>query len=564
MRKNNNFIFLFVTACLLLFSCGEENKINEKNPKIFRYNIHEGFTSMDPAFARNQSNIWVINQLYNGLVELDLDMKVVPSIAERWDISNDGKTYTFFLRRNVYFHEHELFSTSTQKDEYLGNTREVTAHDFVYSFKRILDAKVASTGAWIFNDKVLKNEGAISDTCFKAIDNFTFKIYLEEPFPAFLEILTMPYAFVVPQEVVAHYEKDFRDHPIGTGPFKMKHFEEESVLILNKNKLYWKKDNKGNRLPYIDAAKISFVNDKTAAFLSFTNGDLDFFSGLDENGMDIILNRNGVIKEKYKGKFKIEKMAYLNTEYLGFLLDEENPLSANHVFQNKKVRQAINYAINREELIDYIRNGRGYPARSGIIPKALPAYNEQEVVGYTYNPDKALTLLSEAGFPNGKGLPVLKLYTQPNSQYHEMGELIQKNCEEIGVKIELFITPFATHQEMVDNSKVNFFRGSWLGDYPDAENYLTLFYSKNFAPSGPNKTHFKNKRFDELYEKAIGITETEERWELYREMDKIIIEEAPVVVLYYDDEVRFTQHYVKGIKADPMNSLKLERVDIEL
>lgn len=548
---------LFVT---FLISCGKGQENAGNNPKIFRFNIHEGFTSMDPAFARNQSNIWVVNQLFNGLVELDEKMKVVPSLAEKWEIAEDGKIYTFSIRKGVKFHPHEQFAAQSDGS----HTRAVTAHDFVYSFNRILSDNVNSTGAWIFNDKVLIGEdGNISDTCFKALDDYTLRIYLQQPFPAFLQILTMPYAFVVPKEITEHYKKDFRANPIGTGPFTLKYWEDDNALVLVKNSAYWRQDDKGDSLPYIDAIKVSFIDDKKVAFLTFTKGDFDFFSGLDENSKDMVLNPEGGMKEEFKEKFRFEKIPYLNTEYLGFLVDNELDNSKNHVLQNKKIRQAISYAIDKEELINFIRNGVGRPADAGIIPSALPSFDPEAVKGYTYNPDMARRLLEEAGYPRGAGLPELELYTQPNSQYREMAELIQKHCEEVGINVKMSINPFAAHQEMVDNSKVNFFRGSWLGDYPDGENYLTLFYSKNFAPSGPNKTHFKNDAFDRLYEKASSTTDMEKRWELYREMDKIVVEEAPIVVLYYDEVIRFTQNNITGISADAMNSLKLEKVDIK-
>ena len=548
--------FLLVGVSILLISCDKSKKEDTEKPKIFRFNIQEGFTSMDPAFARNQSNIWVVNQLFNGLVELNEEMKVVPSIAQKWEISEDGKVYTFNLRNDVYYHESKEFKN--------GIKRNVVASDFVYSFQRIISSKVSSTGAWIFNDKVLREEdGSISDTCFKAMDDYTFRIYLQEPHPAFLQILTMPYAFVVPKEVVEKYGKDFREHPIGTGPFKLKHLEENTSLIMVKNESYWKKDKNGANLPYLDAVNVSFIDDKKVAFLTFTKGKLDIFSGLDENSKDMALNVDGTLKEKFVDQFNYQKIPYLNTEYLGFQLDDQLDVSKNHIFQNKKVRQAINYAIDREELINFIRNGIGRPADAGIIPSALPSFNPKIVKGYEYNPEKAEQLLKEAGFPEGKGLPTLELFTQTNSQYRDMAELIQKHCEEVGIRITISTNLFATHQEMVDNSRVNFFRGSWLGDYPDGENYLTLFYSKNFAPQGPNKTHFKNEAFDALYDQAKSTTDIEERWNLYQQMDKIVVEEAPVIVLYYDEVIRFTQKNVKGIQADAMNSLKLEGVDIQ-
>ena len=559
MRISYFLQFSLIVLLMPLISCKKEQKKEEEQPKIFKFNIHEGFTSMDPAFAKNQSNIWVIEQIFDGLVELDNNMSIVPALAKGWNVSNDGKTYTFNLRDNIYFHEDDAFQSHE-----LGNTRHVTAEDFVYSFKRIISPKVASTGAWIFNDKVLRDEsGEISDTCFKAVDEYTFKIYLQEPFPAFLQILTMPYAYVVPKEVVEKYGKDFRDHPVGTGAFKFHHYEENTLLILRRNEVYWKKDENGNRLPYLDAVDVSFIKDKKVAFLTFTKGDLDFFSGLDESSKDMVLDQEGNLKDKFKGKFNFEKIPYLNTEYIGFQLDKESDISKNHIFQNKKIRQALNYAIDRNEMIDFIRNGVGRVADGGIIPSALPSFDAKVVKGYNYNPDKARQLLEEAGYPGGEGLPTITLYTQAHSQYREIAELLQKHFEEIGVKMDISINQFATHQEMADNAKINFFRASWIADYPDGENFLTLFYSKNFAPMGPNKTHFKNERFDDLYEQAKTTTNLEERNILYQEMDKIVVDEAPVIFLYYDEVLRFTSNRAGSLSTDPMNSIKLDNVDFK-
>ncbi len=143
-----------------------------------------------------------------------------------------------------------------------------------------------------------------------------------------------------------------------------------------------------------------------------------------------------------------------------------------------------------------------------------------------------------------------------------MVEYLQKQWEAIGVKVKIEINQVPTHQELVDNSKVNFFRGSWLGDYPDAENYLSMFYSQNKAPLGPNKTHFENAKFDSLYNLARFESEGFKRFDYYLAMDNIIMEEAPVIVLFYDEVLRLTQNNVTGLKpTNPMNVLKLEKVD---
>jgi ABC-type transport system substrate-binding protein len=540
---------LLSTVLLLCQSCTEDGK-NGTNKTVFRYNQPEALSSLDPAFARNQANIWATTQLYNGLVELDQELKIGPSIAKSWEVSEDGRTYSFVLRDDVYFHDHKVFNG--------GKGRKVTAKDVAYSFKRIIDPATASTGAWIFNDKVLTDKnGAISDTAFLAVNDSTFKIYLNEPFIAFLEILTMPYAFIVPQEAVAKYGKDFRANPVGTGPFEFKQWDEGNAIIMQKNPKYWKKDEKGVQLPYLDAVQISFITDRKSEFLTFMQGKLDFLSGVREGSRDLILNNDGTVQDDFKGKFTVRKEPYLNTEYIGFQLDPKSLKDPNPAVQDKRVRQALNYAINKKEMIAYFRNNIGIPGHSGIVPPSLPSFSQEKVPGYSYNPKKARELLTAAGYSYQKPL---KMRLSTVAEHKELAEYMQKKWAEIGVQVEIDINQGPAHQETVDNGRAPFFMKSWLGDYPDAENYLALFYSKNFSPAGPNKTHFVNKEFDKLYEQAKLERDVQKRWELYQAMDRIVVEECPVIVLYYDEVLRLTQNNIQGLEPNPMNMLKLERV----
>ncbi|WP_242929352.1 ABC transporter substrate-binding protein [Pontibacter vulgaris] len=537
------------TFLVLCQSCTEATKSGEVKT-VFRYNQPEALSSLDPAFARNQANIWASTQLYNGLVELDQDLKTGPSIAKSWEVSEDGRSYTFYLRDDVYFHDNAVFKG--------GKGRKVTAKDFEYSFKRIVDPKTASTGAWIFNDKVLTDKsGAISDTAFMAVNDSTFKIYLNEPFIAFLEILTMPYAYVVPQEAVAKYGKDFRANPVGTGPFVFKLWDEGNAIVMHRNPKYFKKDEKGKQLPYLDAVQISFITDRKSEFLTFMQGKLDFLSGIKEGSRDLILNNDGTIQADFAGKFTVQKVPYLNTEYIGFQLDPANLKDANPALQDKRVRQALNYAINKKEMIAYFRNNIGIPGHSGMVPPSLPSYSEKAVPGYSYNPKKAAELLKAAGYTLAKPL---KMRLSTVAEHKELAEYMQKKWAEVGAKVQIDINQAPAHQETVDNGRAPFFMKSWLGDYPDAENYLALFYSKNFSPAGPNKTHFKNAQFDRLYEQANLERDVQKRWAIYQAMDRIIVEESPVIVLYYDEVVRLTQNNIKGLEPNPMNMLKLERV----
>ncbi len=530
-------------------ACSEGGK-SKTDKKVFRYNQAEALTSLDPAFARNQANIWATTQLYNGLVELDQELKTGPAIAKSWEISEDGKTYTFHLRDDVYFHDSEVFPE--------GKGRKVRAQDFAYSFRRIVDPATASTGAWVFNDKVLTDAtGAISDTAFVAVNDSTFRVYLQAPFIAFLEILTMPYAYVVPQEAVTQYGKDFRAKPVGTGPFRFKLWDEGNAIVMLRNPNYWKRDTAGVQLPYLDAVQVSFITDKKSEFLTFMQGKLDFLSGIKEGSRDLILNQDGTVQDDFKDKFTVQKVPYLNTEYIGFQLDPAKLKDATPALQDKRVRQALNYAINKKEMIAYFRNNIGKPGHSGMVPPSLPSYNDSLVRGYSYNPSKAIALLQAAGF-SAKNPLQLRLSTV--QEHKELAEYMQKKWAEVGAVVQIDINQAPAHQETVDNGRAAFFMKSWLGDYPDAENYLALFYSKNFSPAGPNKTHFSNAAFDRLYEQAKLERDIKKRWQLYQQMDQIVVEESPVIVLFYDEVVRLTQHNIKGLKANPMNTLNLERV----
>jgi peptide/nickel transport system substrate-binding protein len=545
-------IVIFSIIAVFLSACGGNKKSKElESKKIFRYNESEGITSLDPAFSRNIENIWACNHLYNGLVQMDDNLKVIPCIAKSWDISEDGKTYTFHLRTDVRFHDHEAFDG--------GKGRKVIASDFTYSFRRILDPAVASPGTWIFNNIDFTEDHHF--VAFDAVNDSTFSIYLQKPFPPFLGILTMQYCSVVPYEVVDTYKNDYRNHPIGTGPFKFKIWDEGNKMVLLKNENYFEKDENGNQLPFIDGVAITFVKDEEIEFLKFLNGELDFISGREGDTKEQIFTNDGKLNNKFKDKIIMTTHPYLNTEYLGILVDEDLDIVKKSPLRKKLIRQAINYGFDRKQMIAYLRKSIGTPATAGFIPKGLPSFNEEIVKGYDYNPEKARELLYSAGFPNGEGLPEIKLFT--TAQYLDLCEFIQHQLGEIGIRVKIDILPAPTHRELVARSKLNFFRKSWIADYPDAENYMALFYSKNFTPHGPNYTHFKNYYFDKLYEKAQSETNDSIRHNLYQQMDQIVIEEAPIVPLYYDEVVRLSQKNITDLGINPVNLLTLKKVKMK-
>lgn len=528
-----NFLkYLYIAAILLIVISCSEKADNSRDNLVFRYNENAAVNSLDPAFAKIRPSIWVCNQLFNGLVQLDDSLRVQPDIAKSWVISPDGKTYTFTLRKDVYFHQSKIFVPSS--------TRTVTAQDFVFSLNRLRDEKVASPGGWILQN--VDN--------FRAVNDTVFEIKLNKTFPAFLGLLSMKYASVVPHEAFESKMYDFRSNPIGTGPFQFKLWEENVKLVLRKNPLYYEKDSKGVQLPYMEAVAITFLPDKQSGFLQFVQGKLDFVSGLDPSYKDEILTPKGELQPKYKDKVTMITGPYLNTEYMGFRMDGDNA-----ALKDKRLRQALNYGFDKDKMVKYLRNGMGTGAAHGIIPTGLGGHGAK---GYAYDLQKARELV--AAYKNATGNKNPKIQMSTTASYADLGEYAQREWQKIGLNVEVDINPPTTLTQSIATGKAPFFKATWIADYPDAENYLSLFYSKNFAPGGPNYTHFNSPKFDALYQAAFLQTDDTKRFELYKQMDALVMEEAPIIPLFYDKASRFTQKNVTGLGINPLNLLVLKRV----
>ncbi len=530
---------------MLIYAC--HNQSHEHADKaIFKYNEAANILTLDPVFARDQAHIWVCNQLYNGLVQLDDQMLVQPAIAKRWVISEDGLNYTFYLRDDVYFHDDVSFKSGRRK---------VKAADFVYSFNRLLDPQTASPGVWVLSAiDTLKGGFAI-----EATSDSIFQIRLKKPFPPFLSILSMQYCSVLPMEAVNYYGVDFRSHPVGTGPFQLTNWEENIKLVLRKNENYFEKQA-GKKLPYIDGVSISFTADKMTAFMEFAQGKLDLISGIDASYKDELISSDGSLAEKYRDKFNLSKIPYLNTEYLGILVDTASTMVKESPLQLRNIRQAISYGFDREKMIYYLRNSIGTPGLQGMLPKGLATHDNKAGYGYDYQPKKSVELLLEAGYNRDNLLPPINLVT--TADYLDICKFVQSQLRELGIDINIEVVPPAAAIEMRALSKVMFFRASWIADYPDEENYLSLFYTANFSPAGPNYTHFSNTEFDLLYDEALRTVLPQERQQLYRKMDSLVMGEAPIVVLYYDQVLRFTQKNITGLGSNPINLLNLKYLKI--
>lgn len=527
MIKQLTYIFLIFS----LFSCSKKSDVDSS--KVFKLNRYDNISSLDPINARTQANTWACNLIYNSLVKINNKLEIEPDIAKSWNISDDGRTYTFTLNNNVYFHKHKNFG----KD----STRIVVAEDFVYSFNRLKDPTFGGSGGWIMNN--IENYTAVNDTIFE--------IKLKEAFPPFLGLISMKYASVVPHEMFKNGNDDFLKQPIGTGPFYFKIWEDNVKLVLRKNPLYFEYDDKGERLPYLEAVNITFLPEKNSEFLELIKGNIDMMADLDPSYKDEILNPLGELNPKYSEHISLVKSPYLSTVYLCFYLDHQESIDT-------RLREALNYGVDKDKIIKYMMKGLAFPADGGFIPKGLPGYSKKS--GYEYNPAKARELILTYKKQKGNIKPIELTTVQ---EYVDICEFISAEMAKLGLPIQINVVPGPTMRDGKSTGKFSLFRANWGADYPDAENFLSLYYSKNFSPEGPNYSHFKNTSFDQLYEKSFLINNLEERAIIYSKMDSILMKSTPILPLFYDQTAVFLNKRVKNFQMSPIKLLDLTRVSKE-
>lgn len=552
-KKNFGRVGFFLLLLLAISGCYTPTTAPQK--KIFRMNMEDGLTTLDPAFARDQRTIWMTSQVFNGLVALDSNLQTIPAIARSWEITENGTVYTFYLRKDVLFHQHPIFG----KD----STRKVVAEDVVYSLSRIINPKTASTGTWIFKNRlkawkeVEQNPEKIN-TCILALNDSTVQIKLDKNFPPFLSLLAMPYCFIVPREVVSFYGKNFGQNPIGTGAFRFFQWKEGEALILHKNPNYFE-TNAGKKLPLIDGVKVQFIASRLTAFVSFLQGNLDFINGVNDTYKDEVLTQDGHIHPAHKDKIRYKFSPQLITFYIGIMTDSSKYQSPNHPLLYPDFRIALSQAIDRVKFVKYLLNNTGYPAENGLLPPAALGFDATAVKGNSYQPDSARKVIQKFLLKTDKNFEIV-LNTTP--QYAFIAQFLQKEWENTGIRVKTEIREGGSLRKSVYDGSLKIWLANWIGDYPDGETYLSLLYSGNYSPQGTNTTHYSNPRFDVLYEKATSEPLDSIRFRYYHEMENIMLQDQPLIPLYYGKIFRMTGKNIHNLGANPMNDLNLKYIDI--
>ena len=354
------------------------------------------------------------------------------------------------------------------------------------------------------------------------------------------------------------YGSDFRNHPVGCGPFQFAFWYENVALVFHKNPNYYLKDEFGNALPYLDGVKIDFVKDMSAEYQGLLQGKYDFMSGIHNAFKDELLDPNGNLSSAYTSQLYLQKTPFIKTDYLGFVVDPS--LQSNKALLDPRVRMALHLSINKKDMVKHLRNNTVIPADFGFCsPAAAKNLNTEQLI--SFNKKQALDLLAEAGFPNGKNLPTILLST--TSDYADLMEYIQHEWQQLGIPCEIQQLQGAAFRDQASKCQLSVFRKSWLADYAHPENFYSVFTTPRFAPNGPNYTHFSKANYDEIYSKMGKTNSTDSTLVYSKQLEEIIHSETPIIPLYYDQVMHFIRYNIKNFPTNSVNMLDLRKVKKE-
>jgi len=501
MNKILSAAFLF-----LVLACSPQNRL----PGHIYYRLNTNPTTLDPALIVDVTGGSLSAKLFNGLVRMDKELNIIPDIAAKWKVSGNGLIYRFELKKGVKF----------------SNGREVTAGDFKYSFERVLNPKTRSPNTWVFDKikgaKEFMNTKAKEVSGIKAINDHTLEITLDKPFSPFLNLLTMTAAYVVPNEETEKWGVDFSSHPAGTGPFILKHWLPNRELLFEARADYFESPAKIKGLVY------KIIPEDLTTITEFELGNLDVIG--------IPLSSYSRFKKDKNWAPYITSINGINTYYLG-LNSSKKP------FNNRILRKALNYAIDRQKILETFFEGRGRLA-SGPVPEILRKWKKPE--RYEYNPQKAKDLISSVGYPNGLDV---NFYITPDNEMVDIAEVMQSYLKKAGIRANIKQLEWSAYKNAINKGEADMFWLGWFADYPDPENFLfPLFHSANFGPAG-NRAMYKNPSLDALIEKGQHASSLRERNMYYEKAENMIVDEAPWVFFWHRTDYTLRQPWVKNYQA---------------
>lgn len=556
---------------------------------VYRGALVSNLKTFDPAQASDAYSIQSQYQIYEGLYEykyLARPYDVQPALAAALpQVSEDGLTYTIPVRTDIEFQDDEAFPG--------GRGRKVTAHDFVFSIKRLADVRTQTYGWWVFDDKIVGLNAfraatealpPLPDSLVPVLydrpveglyapNDSTVVIRLTRPYPYFKYILAMPYAYVIAHEVLRHYGEEFLNHPVGTGPFMLHEWRRGLRLTFVRNPKYRHGfypvegtaadsaagllADAGKPLPFVDRVELGIFNETQPMWLNFLRGNLDRSSIPKDNYAQAVNPERGLRREFEARGIRLHRMADLDVVYI--CLNMKDPV----IGSNRKLRQALQLGYDVETVVSRFYNGRGVRAH-GIIPPGLFGHEEDYASPLgVYDVPRARALLAEAGYPEGRGLPELVYLTVANTEARQRGEHFAQNMADLGIRVRVESATWPEYLERIRTSKFQMAGASWMADYPDPENFLQLLYGPN-APPGANNASYDNPEYNRLYEQVAVMEDGPERLRLIRRMRDIISEDRPWIIVAHRITELLSYDHVRNLKPSsaidaPVKYYRLER-----
>ncbi|MBI3136554.1 MAG: peptide ABC transporter substrate-binding protein [Bacteroidetes bacterium] len=564
MRKK--LIYLFVTLpVFFLAGCSgsgdeAENSVEEQSMYggVFRMPMGSYFSPIRVVEVQKLETAQVYDQVFEGLVKYNpKTLEIEPSLASDWQISPDGLTYTFTLRDEVYFHDNACFEG--------GKGRKLTSEDVIYTFKTIFTAGPENRAYYTFKNTIaggddFYNGKATEISGIKAEGNKVI-FTLTEPSTIFLQKMAAVFGVIVPKEAVEAAEFV----PVGTGPFIYDQKSTSEVVHLAKNPKYHGKDEQGNPLPYLDSVVFKYYEHSEDAMELFWSGTMSYIPNVPITRISEVLEERISDFESKPPKYILISEPQLSTTYLEFNM-------TNKTLKNKKVRKAINHAINRQKLVEKIMKNQAYEiGKFGMtppLPKIFKDYDFEgiEDVSYQYNPELAKQLLAEAGYPDGKGFPTLTFQFRLGNDHYLVASEIQNQLRSVlNINVEIEAIEFNDLIENQGHGRADIFRTTWFGDYPSPETWLLNAYGKivpsdRSLPSYVNSARFQNAEFDRLFEEGVRAATVEESYKSFAAAEKVLMEEAPFIVLWYGEDMMLVQASVRDLETNGMRYLDLRSV----
>lgn len=559
-----NYLLLLVVTLGILTSCSERDGDQfEYSGGTFRFAIANEPTTLEARRVNDVYSASVLNQVLEGLVSLNpKTLEAQPSLAKEWMVSEDGKKITFLLRDDAYFHNHKE----------IGESRKFTADDVRYSIELACTKKMgedpSSAYTGIYKD-VLRGakefyEGEADEISGIEIKNkFEITLELVERDVNFINKLAQTTAFIVAKEVV---EAGLESDVIGTGPFVFDKYAEKDGnvnIILKKNTNYYGRDEEGNNLPYLDSIVLIVESRSLRQLEMFENGETMMIDGLPPSRITSMLEGRIDDFNSSPPKLILKRKPLLATQYYHFnLLKEE--------FKDIRVRKAFNYAVNKEEIVQNILNNQAHSiGDAGIVPPAaFDGYDSKKVkeAGYTYNPIKARELLAEAGYPNGEGFPSINLKFNLGTIHSAVADEFAKQMKKtLNINVNLDGMPFENRIQDQTNANGDIFRTAWYADYYSPETFLINAYGATVPenenePSTMNHARYVNPEFDEAFQKGQSSTDVVEQYKHFSEADRILMEDAPFIILWYDETIKIALSKLRNLELNEMNYYSFKNV----